>query len=1012
MKDLLRGFFLSLWLLSLPVAALDLYDGANFVYDVQTGGALAQGAHGVYRNLYRLRVNGREYNAQVQSVGAGGEQVVFNTFTEAGSGLRITRSFFVPRRENFARYVDAMHNPGNTTATARVEVFGALGGAPVAVVDRGNYLITRDTATDLPVSRPLLLHYHSQIGNPYAASHTFDGNNLSWQYANVSIPPQATVYFVYFIAQTESIAQAQALAARIGNSEAPFFDALDPAMRQRLINIVPVTPVPRQDYSLAPRIHVGEQRHGVLQSNAPFSRIRALVPADAYALDLNVGQQVTLRLSAAFDSVLYVFGDVSGSTLLSANRDAHHHTTNAEIVFTAPRSGRFYLEATSHDHNQLGAYTLEVINGATNRLPQIAPIQVSSGDLIAPVDVSFTDFSTDAEGPIAEYCWDFGDNSPLRCGSAASVTHRYTRADIHTVNVQLKDSHGAIAAHSVQVPVQTSSGAVILPVNSNYEGALQVGDSYSETRSDALADRYVISAAAPGKVVVVEMHSSAFDSYLYLYDAYGRYLREDDNSAGGHNARLIYTPQNEGRLILEATSAGRNMVGNYTLSVRLMDAAEIPLNPVLERFPRAADALANTFRVRLPEGVRVNSLQWNFGAGGAQSFTDGALAAYRYPRSGVYTVQVSGTLSDGRHLNLSRSFNISAQTNPVQANFRVTPVFGDKQLQSYFFNTSSSSLSTDPLSYLWDFGDGRVSTEISPVHFYTAPGTYNVALTATSGLTGLSASIGAEVVVLDRTRPNQAVSGAVPAQPQVLLAGFDPILIDMADTHFTVFALVRPGHKPVRAVLLQSNPGLVAVLHHAATYADGTLRYEAVYPFRSGDFPATVLSDVFGANEGEWSLRAIDEDGQFHDFPRLEVGHYPTAPTANSSYYLAPARQPGVRREAPQVLGAGFDTPFVHLSQTGVEILALVREGVYPLHSVIFQDTAANLRLPMRLKYILPNGDKLFSATYTYPVGTFPNGSSFDLFGSGPWDFHVEASDQSGLNHRYPELRFGNYPRR
>jgi len=45
---------------------------------------------------------------------------------------------------------------------------------------------------------------------------------------------------------------------------------------------------------------------------------------------------------------------------------------------------------------------------------------------------------------------------------------------------------------------------------------------------------------------------------------------------------------------------------------------------------------------------------------------------------------------------------------------------------------NTSSISTGSLTWLWDFGDGNTSTANQPSHTYTAPGIYNVTLTATS----------------------------------------------------------------------------------------------------------------------------------------------------------------------------------------------------------------------------------------------------------------------------------------
>jgi PKD repeat protein len=53
---------------------------------------------------------------------------------------------------------------------------------------------------------------------------------------------------------------------------------------------------------------------------------------------------------------------------------------------------------------------------------------------------------------------------------------------------------------------------------------------------------------------------------------------------------------------------------------------------------------------------------------------------------------------------------------------------------------TNTSYGDEPMSYLWDFGDGSSSTEISPTHTYTNPGWYTAVLTATNALGSDSAS--------------------------------------------------------------------------------------------------------------------------------------------------------------------------------------------------------------------------------------------------------------------------------
>jgi len=61
------------------------------------------------------------------------------------------------------------------------------------------------------------------------------------------------------------------------------------------------------------------------------------------------------------------------------------------------------------------------------------------------------------------------------------------------------------------------------------------------------------------------------------------------------------------------------------------------------------------------------------------------------------------------------------------AEFSGSPLSGIYPLTVNFTNESSGS----PISYLWDFGDGKISTEENPTHRYDAPGIYTVTLNST-----------------------------------------------------------------------------------------------------------------------------------------------------------------------------------------------------------------------------------------------------------------------------------------
>ena len=66
----------------------------------------------------------------------------------------------------------------------------------------------------------------------------------------------------------------------------------------------------------------------------------------------------------------------------------------------------------------------------------------------------------------------------------------------------------------------------------------------------------------------------------------------------------------------------------------------------------------------------------------------------------------------------------------LTADFTATPTRGAPPLTVQFTNTSAGDFTTSQ----WDFGDGGTSTEVNPMHTYTAAGTYAVTLTIGDGM--------------------------------------------------------------------------------------------------------------------------------------------------------------------------------------------------------------------------------------------------------------------------------------
>lgn len=96
-------------------------------------------------------------------------------------------------------------------------------------------------------------------------------------------------------------------------------------------------------------------------------------------------------------------------------------------------------------------------------------------------------------------------------------------------------------------------------------GSLASGDC--PVASGAYADLYFVYLEAGQQITIVQ-RSTAFNSYLVLGDAStGSPVVENDNGAGGNDARIAYTAPRDGPYFIYARSLAAGQTGAYTLSV-------------------------------------------------------------------------------------------------------------------------------------------------------------------------------------------------------------------------------------------------------------------------------------------------------------------------------------------------------------------------------------------------------------------------------------------------------------
>jgi len=117
-------------------------------------------------------------------------------------------------------------------------------------------------------------------------------------------------------------------------------------------------------------------------------------------------------------------------------------------------------------------------------------------------------------------------------------------------------------------------------------------------------------------------------------------------------------------------------------------------------------------------GVVMSKYKWAFGDG-ATATTTSASVVHTFTAAGVFSTKEIVTDNIGCTDSITMAL-VTVWRPHADFNSYKYPCVGDKVT---FTNTSTSAV-----SYYWTFGDGGTSTVTSPVHIYTAAGTYTVSL--------------------------------------------------------------------------------------------------------------------------------------------------------------------------------------------------------------------------------------------------------------------------------------------
>jgi PKD repeat protein len=521
----------------------------------------------------------------------------------------------------------------------------------------------------------------------------------------------------------------------------------------------------------------------------------------------------------------------------------------------------------------------------------------SSGD--ASLLVSFLSTVTAATTPPYRFTYDFGDGAT---SSHQNPSHTYTEPGAYTARVTVTDAQqqSVSTIHSISV-TNPAPTAIISSVGSS-------------------------SGAAPFTIV---LNAQASDTNGYITNYHWDFGDGSAVESGANLSSVTHTYERQGNYsVTLAATDNHNGTGQAIFPIAVSYINQPPSASIVSSTNSGTVPLAIQFSAQAsdPEGEALGYL-WSFGDGtqgtgspvshtyehigtytvrltvtdpvGAQGGAEVEITATQFVENGIDGSQntvsydstarrfpqvIAGGLSPSKvDLNDSQ-FDIVALVRPgvlpidrVTFKSAVGGMFGMAMNRAGVLNNGD-----EIYRVTYTFQRGAFGTQVMRTAWGDSDGQYNIEVIDEGEQ---SSHRFPQLIFGNYPRQQADIRSAETASyistkrtdPQVVMGGFSPTLIDLNDSSFDVIAIARPGVLPIEMVTMTQNQGFFSLqMNDAGTLDNGDQVYKMTYAFQRGAFGASTISTLWGGSPGQYNIRAIDSAQQgSHDFPDIMFGNFP-----------------------------------------------------------------------------------------------------------------------------------------
>jgi len=344
--------------------------------------------------------------------------------------------------------------------------------------------------------------------------------------------------------------------------------------------------------------------------------------------------------------------------------------------------------------------------------------------------------STDADGAITSYAWNFGDGST---GSGPYIWHRFSAAGTYTVTLTVTDDDGATATHAETLSLGSVNNAPTALFT--YSPAHPLVNEWVNFDAGASVD-------VDGTIVSTlwtfgDGTSDSGSAVWHRYAASGTYnvtvtVTDDDGATSTMTQTVQIGPTNA------------SPTASFTHS---------PTSPAVGSWVNF-DASGS-----VDSDGSIVSYTWTFGDG---SSDNGSAVWHRFTQTGTFLVRLTVTDDDGAAATTTRSIQVTTTNVAPSAAFSYSPTAPSIGAWVRFDGTGSADPDGVISAYAWTFSDGTspVTGSSTVYHQFSSSGSYLVTLTVTDNQ-GATNATSQTVVVGTPTQPPIAAFTYSPTSPVV-----------------------------------------------------------------------------------------------------------------------------------------------------------------------------------------------------------------------------------------------------